>query len=156
MKWETDLSRGLPPWHLSGKRCSLCYSLCSRHAPAIPYPLSIPLSLNDEKVLYSPAENFSLPLFIFKHDGGKSCPLTGWGHTAHACFHGEWFTDVYQEWIDQRRPHDRRSIKHQIKDGNPHLTRRALWKSDAQATVECEVQCTTWGKKKSSAAWNYK
>ena len=29
------------------------------------------------------------------------------------------FIDVYQGWIDQRLPHDRRSITHQIKDGNP-------------------------------------
>jgi len=91
-------------------------------------PSSLPLFEWGKKVVYNPAENF-FPFSIFTHDGGKSCPLSGCGRTAHACFHGEWFTDVYQEWIDQRRPHDRRSIKHQIKDGNPQLNRRtgALW-----------------------------
>lgn len=45
--------------------------------------------------------------------------LTGhvWRHPAWR-YHGKWFIDVYREWIDQRQPDDRRSISHQIKDGN--------------------------------------
>lgn len=45
--------------------------------------------------------------------------LTGhvWRHRVWR-YHGKWFIDVYREWIDQRQPDDRRSISHQIKDGN--------------------------------------
>lgn len=36
----------------------------------------------------------------------------------HLGYHGEWFIDMYQEWIDQRQQDDRWSIKCQIKAGN--------------------------------------
>lgn len=36
----------------------------------------------------------------------------------HSGYHGEWFIDIYQEWIDQRQQDDRWSIKCQIKAGN--------------------------------------
>lgn len=36
----------------------------------------------------------------------------------HLGYHGEWFIDIYQEWIDQRQQDDRWSIKCQIKAGN--------------------------------------
>lgn len=61
----------------------------------------------------------SICLFFAPRRGQKSLSFEGVQLPAHACLRGEWFTDVYQEWIDQRQSHDRRSIKHQIKDGNP-------------------------------------
>ena len=41
-----------------------------------------------------------------------------------SCLRGKGFIDVYQGWIDQRLPRDRRSITHQIKDGNPLIKQR--------------------------------
>lgn len=43
---------------------------------------------------------------------GKACV------TGTPSYHGEWFIDIYQEWIDQRQWDDRWSIKCQIKTSN--------------------------------------
>lgn len=43
---------------------------------------------------------------------GKACV------TGTLSYHGEWFIDIYQEWIDQRQWDDRWSIKCQIKTSN--------------------------------------
>lgn len=43
---------------------------------------------------------------------GKACV------TGTLSYHGEWFIDIYQEWIDQRQRDDRWSIKCQIKTSN--------------------------------------
>lgn len=55
------------------------------------------------------------------------------------CFHGEWFIDVYQEWIDQRLPDDRRSITHQIKDGNPLIKQKTRKTSSCQFLLQRKI-----------------
>lgn len=114
-EWPSEVSSPLHPavWALVLQGMA---PLWSRYAPATPLPS--PTGIN--RKVFIPLENFSFNLsFLCSSVGAKSYPLRESSWRAHACLHGEWFTDVYREWIDQRQSHDRRSIKHQIKDGNP-------------------------------------
>ena len=93
--------------------------LATPQHPSSPPPLFPPPWVLIAKYLSRLRTFLSICLFFAPRWGQK---VILWGSPAagaHACLYGEWFTDVYQEWIDQRQSHDRRSIKHQIKDGNP-------------------------------------
>lgn len=120
MKWPSEVTSPLHPAVFSDfffcrKRFSVI-SLC----PSTPPSSLVPSPTGINRRVFIPLENFSFNLsFLYSSAGAKSYPLRESKWRAHACLYGEWFTDVYREWIDQRRSHDRRSIKHQIKDGNP-------------------------------------
>lgn len=107
-------------WGYFCMRCSLCDLATPQHPPPPPLlPLFPPPWVLIAKYLSRLRTFLSICLFFASSAGAKSYPLRESSCRAHACLHGEWFTDVHQEWIDQRQSHDRRSIKHQIKDGNP-------------------------------------
>ena len=98
-------------------------------------PASSSWGINRE--VFTPLENFFFQfVFSLLRCGGRKLPL--WGSPAawaHACLHAEWFTDVYQEWIDQRQSHDRRSIKHQIKDGNPRAEHKLRGETEREKKI---------------------
>lgn len=122
-KWPLEVT---PPssWPCSVLGLFLCEMLlCDLATPQHPpssSPSLVPSPSGINRKVFIPLENFSFNLsFLCSSVGAKSYPLRESSCRAHACLYGEWFTDVDQEWIDQRQSHDRRSIKHQIKDGNP-------------------------------------
>lgn len=100
--------------------CRRCFPVISLR-PSTPPPVFPPPGVLIAQYLSRMRTFLSICLFFAPRWGPKkkSYPLRESSCRAHACLYGEWFTDVYQEWIDQRQSHDRRSIKHQIKDGNP-------------------------------------
>lgn len=103
----------------------LCEMLhCDLATPQHPSFLFPPPRVLIAKYLSRMRTFLSICLFSAPRRGQKVTPLRESGCRAHACLYGEWFTDAYQEWIDQRKSHDRRSIKHQIKDGNPWAEHR--------------------------------
>lgn len=106
-------------------QCFKTVFFCGRRFSVISLCPSAPSSLVPNRRVFIPLENFSFNLsFLYSSAGAKSYPLRESKWRAHAWLYGEWFTDVYREWIDQRQSHDRRSIKHQIKDGNPRAERK--------------------------------
>lgn len=118
MNWPLEVSSPLHPAVFQDYFCRRCFSVISLR-PGTPSSL-VPSPTGINREVFIPLENFSFNLsFLCSSAGAKSSPLRESSWRAHACLYGEWFTDVYREWIDQRQSHDRRSIKHQIKDGNP-------------------------------------
>lgn len=91
---------------------SLC-DLCTLQTPPphthTHFPPPVPFSLLMSTIY--PAWELFFQLVFAAQEKRSLCSLT------HAHLHAEWFTDGYQERIDQRKSHDRQSIKHQIRDG---------------------------------------